>query len=212
LADYVREFKIHAFEFGPYNHVRYDQAPKGAALVRCAPYLMCWLRAGLTKVHVQMLRNILKLLDVKFAHEFPLNPIQDVDFNGFVAFVARRTNLMFYHVRRLRRQDKFQGRFERTVDPAEKTRLKVLLDKMPAEDVDDSEANPTPGPTEEQSETQEPEMKLRKKRRARMQAPKERVRSYESNFRHRTMDTSWNRSSRKAGSRTMAPMKARRSF
>jgi hypothetical protein len=62
---------MQAFDFGPCNHVRYDQAPKGAALVRCAPYLMCWLRAGLTKVHVQMLRNILKLLEVKFAHEFP---------------------------------------------------------------------------------------------------------------------------------------------
>ena len=85
----MREFKIQAFDFGPYNHVRYDQAPKGAALVRCAPYLMCWLRAGLAKVHVQMLRNILKLLEVKFAHEFPLKPIQDVEFNGFVAFVAK---------------------------------------------------------------------------------------------------------------------------
>ena len=71
LADHVREFKMQAFDFGPYNHVRYDQAPKGAALVRCAPYLMRWLRAGLAKVHVQMLRNILKLLEVKFAHEFP---------------------------------------------------------------------------------------------------------------------------------------------
>ena len=58
-----------------------------------------------------MLRNILKLLEVKFAHEFPLNPIHDVDFNDCVSFVARRTNLMFYHLRRLRRQDKFQGCF-----------------------------------------------------------------------------------------------------
>ena len=72
---------------------------------------MCWLRAGLAKVHVQMLRNILKLLEVKFAHEFPLNPIHDVDFNGFVAFVARRTNLMFYHLWRFRIQCKFQGCF-----------------------------------------------------------------------------------------------------
>ena len=106
---------------------------------------MRWLRAGLTKVHVQMLRNILKLLDVKFAHEFPLNPIQDVDFKGFVAFVARRTNLMFYHLRRLRRQDKFQGCVARMVDPAEKTRLKALPDMMPAENVDDSEANQRQG-------------------------------------------------------------------
>ena len=81
---------------------------------------------------------------------------------------------MFYHLRRLRRQDKFQGCCARMVDPAEKTRLKALLDMMPAEDVDDAEANPTPGPTEEQPETLEPEMKLRKKRRALIQTPKER--------------------------------------
>ena len=99
LADHVRDF-------GPYNHVRYDQAPKGAALVRCAPYRRSWLRAGLAKVHVQMLRTILKLLEVKFAHEFPLNPTPDVDVNGCVAFVARRTNLMLYHLRRLRQQVK----------------------------------------------------------------------------------------------------------
>ena len=59
---------------------------------------------------------------------------------------------MFYHLRRLRRQDKFQGCFARMVDPAEKTRLKALLDMLLAEDV----ADPTPGPTEEQPETLEP--------------------------------------------------------
>jgi hypothetical protein len=61
------------------------------------------------------------------------------------------------------------------VDPAEKTRLKALLDMLPAEDV----ADPTPGPTEEQPDTLEPEMKLRKKRRARMQTPQERVQTEE---------------------------------
>ena len=109
LADHVREFKLQAFDFGPYNHTRYDQAPKGVALVRCALYLTCWLRAGLAKAHAKMLRNILQWLKVKSAHEFLLNPIPDVDFNGFVAFAAKRTNLMLYHLRRLRRQDKFQG-------------------------------------------------------------------------------------------------------
>ena len=58
------------------------------------------------------------------------------------------------------------------VDPAEKTRLKALLDMMPAEDVDDAEANQTPRPTEEQPETLEPEMKLTKKLRALIQTPK----------------------------------------
>jgi hypothetical protein len=84
LADHAREFKSQAFDFGSYNHVRYDQAPKGVALVRCAPYLMCWLRAGLAKVHVQMLRNILKLLEFKFAHEFPPQPDPRCGFQWFV--------------------------------------------------------------------------------------------------------------------------------
>jgi hypothetical protein len=61
------------------------------------------------------------------------------------------------------------------VDPAEKTRFKALLDMMPVEDVDDAEANPAPGRTEEEPEMLEPEMKLAKKRRAPIQTPIGRV-------------------------------------
>ena len=56
---------------------------RGAALVRCTPYLTCWQRAGLAKIARSNAAQHLKLLEVNFAHEFPLNPIPDVDVTGF---------------------------------------------------------------------------------------------------------------------------------
>ena len=106
LVEYVQAHKSQTFNFGIYNDVGYNQAVKGSALAQHANWLKCWLASGRCKVHVQVLRNAIKLLETRFKAEFPLNPNPGVDFAGLVAFVLKRTNLMLHHLRRLQRADK----------------------------------------------------------------------------------------------------------
>lgn len=130
LTTHVRLKKEQAFDFGVYKSIQYDQATQGRPLVENAEYLKCWLLAGISKVHMQMIRQILRILEVKFQDQFKINPTSS-DFAGFTAYVVKRTNMMLYHLRRLRRPDKRQNCLSRMKIPSEIQILKELVSMLP---------------------------------------------------------------------------------
>ena len=118
-----------SFDFGKYNDVGYSQAVVGKALVDNSAYLRCFLEAGRFKVHVNELRDLLKMLQVRFSSEFDINPTR-VEFVGFAGFVCKRTNLMLYHLRRLLNDVKKHNCLSKMSDPNDVKTLSLLLSKV----------------------------------------------------------------------------------